>query len=73
MRAEDIGVNVHYLPVYLHGYYRALGYEPGLCPVAETAYEGLLSLPMWPGLTVDNQQRVVDALASVTDGLPLNG
>jgi perosamine synthetase len=73
MRAENIGVNVHYLPVYLHGYYRALGYEPGLCPVAETAYEGLLSLPMWPGLTEANQRRVVDALASVTDRLPLNG
>jgi perosamine synthetase len=60
MRAANIGVNVHYRPVYLHSYYRSLGYEPGLCPVAEAAYEGLLSLPMWPGLQPGDQQRVID-------------
>lgn len=72
LRANGIGVNVHYLPVYLHSYYRDLGYEAGLCPVAESAYEGLLSLPMWPGLTDEAQDRVIglleEALArSVTD------
>jgi perosamine synthetase len=68
MRSEGIGVNVHYLPVYLHSYYRSLGYEEGLCPVAEAAYEGLLSLPMWPGLLPEEQQRVVD-LVSALPGL----
>ncbi|MDJ0663495.1 MAG: UDP-4-amino-4,6-dideoxy-N-acetyl-beta-L-altrosamine transaminase [Acidimicrobiia bacterium] len=64
MRAAGIGVNVHYLPVYLHSYYRNLGYEPGLCPVAETAYAGLLSLPMWPGLTDEEQDRVVEMVGA---------
>ena len=62
MRSNGIGVNVHYRPVYLHSYYRNLGYAPGLCPVAEREYEGLLSLPMWPGLDMRNQDRVVDLL-----------
>jgi perosamine synthetase len=63
LRAGDIGVNVHYLPVYLHSYYRALGYQQGLCPVAEHAYAGLVSLPMWHGLTDVDQDRVIDTLA----------
>jgi perosamine synthetase len=69
LRSHGIGVNVHYLPVYLHSYYRNLGYRPGLCPIAEKAYEGLLSLPMWPGLGRDDQDRVVDLLTTVTSRL----
>ena len=45
LRADGIGVNVHYLPVYLHSYYQGLGYPRGLCPAAEHAYSALLSLP----------------------------
>lgn len=63
LRADKIGVNVHYLPVYLHSYYRNLGHRAGLCPVAEHAYDGLLSLPMWFGLSDSDQDRVVDCLA----------
>jgi perosamine synthetase len=63
LRAVGIGVSVHYLPVYLHSYYRALGYQEGLCPVAEHAYAGLLSLPMWHGLTDPDQDHVIDSLA----------
>lgn len=62
MRAVNIGVNVHYRPVHLHSLYRELGYGPGLCPVAEAVYDGLLSLPMWAGLTNADQDRVVDEL-----------
>lgn len=64
MRGEGIGVNVHYQPVYLHSYYRDLGYPEGLCPVAESTYDGLLSLPMWPGLTTAMQDRVIDSLTA---------
>jgi perosamine synthetase len=64
LRAAGIGVNVHYLPVYLHSYYRSLGYPEGLCPVAEAAYDELLSLPMWAGLTDSAQDRVVSELVS---------
>lgn len=62
LRDVQIGVNVHYLPVYLHSYYKALGYAQGLCPVAEGAYSALLSLPMWQGLTDPAQDRVIDSL-----------
>lgn len=62
MRAEGIGVNVHYRPVYLNTYYRELGCSEGMCPVAETVYAGLLSLPMWPGLDRASQDRVITSL-----------
>jgi perosamine synthetase len=65
LRAVGIGVNVHYLPVYLHSYYRALGFEAGLCPVAEDAYERLLSLPMWHGLSDTDQDWVIDHVSSL--------
>lgn len=62
MRGEGIGVNVHYRPVYLNSYYANLGYERGLCPTAEAVYDGLLSLPMWPGLDEQAQDRVISSL-----------
>jgi perosamine synthetase len=64
LRRKGILVNVHYIPVHLHPYYREkLGTGPGLCPVAEKAFEGLLSLPMFPGLGKADQERVVAALS----------
>jgi UDP-4-amino-4,6-dideoxy-N-acetyl-beta-L-altrosamine transaminase len=67
MRAAGIGVNVHYVPVHLHPYYRErLGTAPGLCPVAEAAYEELLSLPMHQALTDAQQARVVETLRGLT-------
>lgn len=65
LRDNDVGVNVHYLPVYLHSYYRQMGYEPGLCPIAERAYEELLSLPMYPHLEEAEQDRVIELLYDV--------
>lgn len=62
LRADGIGVNVHYLPVYLHTYYRSLGYPTGLCPVAEAAYDGQLSLPMWHGITDEQLDRVITSV-----------
>ncbi len=64
LRRNGILVNVHYIPVHLHPYYREkLGTAPGLCPVAEEAFEGLLLLPMFPGLGKADQERVVAALS----------
>lgn len=65
LRDNDVGVNVHYLPVYMHSYYRQMGYEPGLCPIAERAYEELLSLPMYPHLEETEQDRVIGLLYDV--------
>jgi perosamine synthetase len=63
MRAAGIGVNVHYIPVHLHPYYRQrLGTGPGLCPVAEAAAERILSLPLFPKMTDSDVDRVVEAL-----------
>jgi perosamine synthetase len=66
LRAENIGVNVHYIPVHVHPYYRdQFGYRGGEYPVAEAAYEQLISLPMFHGMTDQDVQDVIDALAKV--------
>jgi perosamine synthetase len=66
LRAEGIGVNVHYIPVHFHPYYREHhGTAPGLCPRAEAAYERILSLPMFPLMTDKDVQDVVDAVHKV--------
>lgn len=63
LRAENIGVNVHYIPVHMHPYYRdRFGYRGGEYPIAEDAYEGLVSLPMFHGMT---DQDVADVIAAV--------
>jgi len=63
LRTRGIGVNVHYVPVHLHPFYRErFGTGPGLCPVAEAAYAEILSLPLFPGLAEADQDRVIAAL-----------
>jgi perosamine synthetase len=62
LRAEGIGVNVHYLPVHLHPYYRqAFATRPGMCPDAEAAYEKILSLPIFPAMGDDDVDDVINA------------
>lgn len=65
LRAENIGVNVHYLPVYLHSYYRTLGYSLGSCPVAEKVYEQILSLPIFSTMTEEDVEDVIGACDKV--------
>ncbi|MDY7080712.1 MAG: DegT/DnrJ/EryC1/StrS family aminotransferase [Chloroflexota bacterium] len=62
LRAENIGVNVHYIPVYWHPYYAQLGYQHGLCPVAEDAYERLVTLPIFPAMTDEDVGDVITAI-----------
>jgi perosamine synthetase len=63
LRSRGIGVNVHYIPVHLHPYYRkTFNTGPGLCPVAEKAYENILSLPMYPGMSNDDVRRIAEDL-----------
>ncbi len=66
LRAEGIGANVHYAPVYWHSYYQARGYHKGLCPVAEEASRQILTLPMFPAMTEEDVDRVVEALTRAT-------
>jgi perosamine synthetase len=66
LRAENIGVNVHYIPVHLHPYYRdRFGYKGGEFPVAEDAYERLISLPMFHGMSDSDVENVVRAVGKV--------
>jgi perosamine synthetase len=66
LRRAGIGVNVHYVPVHLHPFYRKrFGTEPGLCPVAEAAYEQILSLPIWPGMDDQDVANVIETLTTV--------
>lgn len=66
LRAEGIGVNVHYIPVHFHSYYRArFGWGPGMCPVAEAAYEDILTLPLFPTMSDADVEDVVEAVSKV--------
>ncbi|MGP3932483.1 DegT/DnrJ/EryC1/StrS family aminotransferase [Nonomuraea sp. KM88] len=65
MRAAGIGVQVNYLPAYRHPVFEDLGYRRGLCPVAEAYYAEELSLPLFPGLSDAQQERVAETLAGI--------
>jgi perosamine synthetase len=67
LRNAGIGVNVHYIPVHLHPFYQKhLCIGPGHCPVAESAYEQIISLPMYHGMTNEELERVVNVLKGLT-------
>ncbi|MCV0437851.1 MAG: UDP-4-amino-4,6-dideoxy-N-acetyl-beta-L-altrosamine transaminase [Hydrogenophaga sp.] len=65
LRQRGIGVNVHYIPVYLQPYYAAMGFQPGHCPNAERYYAAAISLPMYATLSESDQAWVVAALKEV--------
>lgn len=65
LRAAGIGVQLHYTPVHLHPYYRRLGFREGDFPEAEAYATNAMSLPLYPGLQVEDQERVVRTLASL--------
>jgi dTDP-4-amino-4,6-dideoxygalactose transaminase len=62
LRADGIGVNVHYIPVYRQPYYENLGFKPGHCPEAERYYSEAISLPMYPALSEAQQDQVIAVL-----------
>lgn len=62
LRKAGIGVNLHYLPVHLQPYYRALGFKPGYCPEAERYAGEAISLPLYTGLTEADQDYIVETL-----------
>lgn len=64
MRAAGIGVNLHYIPVHLQPFYRQLGFTDGDYPEAERYYRQAISLPLYPDMTDEQQQQVVQALIS---------
>jgi dTDP-4-amino-4,6-dideoxygalactose transaminase len=68
LRAAGIGVNLHYIPVYTQPYYKGIGFQAGHCPEAEKYYAEAISLPMYLGLTEEQQASVVRALREATQG-----
>ena len=64
----NVGINVHYIPVYFHPYYRRLGYKRGLCPIAEEYYSRAISIPMFPKLTNDEVEYVIGKIKKVIAG-----
>ncbi|MGA9930600.1 MAG: DegT/DnrJ/EryC1/StrS family aminotransferase, partial [Terriglobales bacterium] len=67
LRAENIGVNVHYIPVHQHPYYRERFKSQGNYPVAEDAYERLISLPMFHSMTAQDVEDVIHAVTKIVD------
>lgn len=65
LREKGIGVNVHYIPVHTHPYYKKLGFENGMYPNAEKYYEHAITLPLFPLLTNDEQDYICDTLRDV--------
>ena len=57
--AAKILVNLHYIPVYRQPYYEAKGFRAGHCPQAEQYYSEAISIPLYPGLTQAQQDRVI--------------
>lgn len=65
LRDRGIGVQVNYIPAYWHPVFEDLGYKRGMCPEAEQYYREEISLPLYPGLTDSEVERVVDNVLSV--------
>ncbi len=66
LKELGIGTSVHFIPLHLHPYYRRQwGYRPEDCPVATAEYERVISLPLWPGMSNDDIDRVVSGLEAI--------
>jgi UDP-4-amino-4,6-dideoxy-N-acetyl-beta-L-altrosamine transaminase len=65
--SKNIGVNVHYIPTYLFPYYKNLGYTPGLCPIAEDAYERMITLPLHPQLSNEQVDYVIKCVKGAVE------
>lgn len=66
LRQAGIGTSVHFIPLHLHPLYRRMGYRAGQFPAAESYYAGAISLPIWPGMTDGQVDRVIDAVDGAT-------
>jgi dTDP-4-amino-4,6-dideoxygalactose transaminase len=59
LKAQEIFCQVHYTPVYRHPYYEKIGYEKELCPQVESFYEKIISIPIYPELKNEEQEKVI--------------
>ena len=65
LRKKGIGVNIHYIPIFMHPYYQNLKFSANEFPNSIKYYNEALSLPIFPSMTEDDQQQVIDALFDV--------
>lgn len=65
LQAENIGVNVHYAPVYFHPYFKELGYEKGICIESEKLYEEMITIPLFPKMSSEDVNDVIKAVKKV--------
>ena len=65
LRENNIGVNIHYIPVHTQPYYENMGFEKGDYPNAKSYYKGAISIPMFQGLTIEMQDEVVNVLKKI--------
>lgn len=72
LRDRNIGVNVHYIPVYKQPYYRNKGYGDVQCPQAEAYYEQAMTLPIFPGMTNQDIDDVIEIVKAVANSVILN-
>ena len=65
LRKNGIGVNLHYIPVYYHPYYKKMGFKKGYCPESEKYHNEAISIPIYPTLSESDQTRVIDVLTKI--------
>jgi UDP-4-amino-4,6-dideoxy-N-acetyl-beta-L-altrosamine transaminase len=65
LRAENIGVHVHYIPVYKQPYYQSIGYEGTHCSEAEALYSEMITIPLYAGMTDEDVAEVIEAVKKV--------
>lgn len=65
LRSKNIGVNVHYIPVYKHPYYQKNGYKEVCCRNAEQYYANAISIPMYPLLSKEEQEYVIETIKEI--------
>ncbi len=59
MRTAGVGVNLHYIPIHTHPYYQAMEFDYDQFPEAESYYAEVISIPLYAGMSDEDQQRVV--------------
>lgn len=73
LRKRNIGVNVHYIPVYWNPYYEKLGYKKGICPNAEKVYKQIITLPVHPKMTDEDVEYIIKSIKEIIGELKING
>ena len=65
LREKNIGVNLHYIPIYRHPFFEKLGFKKGYCQEAEMHFKEVISLPIYPGLSLENQKYIVECIKEI--------